>query len=93
MNNGKKIEDKAEDFKAHPGNDAKYLPDTLSPDENSPLAGMTMIFLGSSVTLGYASLDNSFVDFIQKKLGSNVSRRLSAEQHSSTIHRIPISRG
>lgn len=56
-------------FSAHPGNAPQYLPDTLPADENSPLAGKTIIFLGSSVTEGYASLKNSFADFLEKKDG------------------------
>lgn len=36
---------------------------------NSPINGKTVIFLGSSVTLGYGSLGDSFVDFLEKSDG------------------------
>lgn len=61
--------ERLEEVRNHPGNAPEFAPETLPPDENSPLKGKTMIFLGSSVTEGYASLENSYVEFIGKKDG------------------------
>ena len=50
------------------GNSPKYSvknSDTVS----STLKGKTIIFLGSSVTYGYASKGESFVDFLEKQDG------------------------
>ena len=62
-------EEKEINFGAHPGSGPQYLPRTLHPDADSPLAGKTVLFLGSSVTEGYASLNYSFADFLQQKDG------------------------
>lgn len=39
---------------------------SVTPAENSPLNGKTVIFLGSSVTVGYGSLCVSFVEFLEE---------------------------
>lgn len=50
------------------GNICKELP----KEENSPLKGKNIIFLGSSVTKGFASYGKSFVDMIEARDGANV---------------------
>lgn len=51
----------------NPGNDDKYSVANTPSLPNSPIAGKTIYFLGSSVTLGAASLEESFVDYIRKR--------------------------
>ena len=46
------------------GNADSYAPSTCTPLEQSPLEGRTILFLGSSVTLGSAAKSSSFVDYI-----------------------------
>jgi len=47
-----------------PGNAQMYHPENVSPHETSPLAGKHLLFLGSSVTNGSASLEVSMADYI-----------------------------
>ena len=51
------------------GNSEKYSIANTAADENSPLKGKKIIFLGSSVTFGSASKEESFVEFLAKKDG------------------------
>ena len=51
----------------HPGNVDEYAVDNFPTLEDSPLAGKTFFWLGSSVTLGSNSLEESMADFIAKK--------------------------
>lgn len=48
----------------NPGNLPKYNPDRMDKVKNSPLKGKRFIFLGSSVTKGFASFGKSFVDMV-----------------------------
>lgn len=50
----------------NPGNSDVYNPENLTAYDNSPLEGKTILFLGSSVTQGYAAENISFVDYIAK---------------------------
>jgi hypothetical protein len=47
------------------GNAAEYHVENLSPLPDSPLQGKRLLFLGSSVTKGAASLDVSMADYIR----------------------------
>jgi lysophospholipase L1-like esterase len=49
------------------GNSKKYDLDTVCQLEKSPLQGMNIYFLGSSVTYGAASQQISFVEFLAKR--------------------------
>lgn len=51
------------------GNDIKYSVEYTDINENSPIAGKRIIFLGSSVTYGSASEGESFVDYLEKRDG------------------------
>lgn len=51
-------------LKGLPGNAEIYRPENVAPVENSPLSGMNLCFLGSSVTEGAASLETSFAEYI-----------------------------
>ncbi|WP_461224674.1 SGNH/GDSL hydrolase family protein [Lacticaseibacillus suihuaensis] len=51
------------------GNAPQYAAATLPPDPTSPLRGTTIGFLGSSITVGAASLGESFVQFLAAKDG------------------------
>lgn len=48
-----------------PGNAEKYHIENIEPLENSPLAGKRILFLGSSVTNGSASMGMSMADYIR----------------------------
>lgn len=52
-----------------PGNDEQYDVSHTVLDEESKLMGKTIIFLGSSVTFGAASLEQSFVEYLAAKEG------------------------
>lgn len=52
-----------------PGNAAEYHLDQVEPLADSPLKGLNLCFLGSSVTNGDASLDVSFADYIPLRNG------------------------
>lgn len=54
------------------GNAAEYHLENVQPLEQSPLQGMTICFLGSSVTNGSASMRVSMADYIGKLDGANV---------------------
>ena len=60
-----------ERFKKLEGNAEKYSLANVQPIEGSPLEGMNILFLGSSVTYGSASLQESFADFIAKRSGAD----------------------
>ncbi len=49
------------------GNSDKYSVENVQPLENSRLDGMNICYLGSSVTYGASSLQESFVEFIAKR--------------------------
>lgn len=52
-----------------PGNKSQYSVKNTESLTDSPLAGKKIIFLGSSVTFGSASLGESFVEFMEKRDG------------------------
>ena len=58
----------------NPGNLPKYNVSTLEAKEGSPLKDKNLIFLGSSVTRGFGSYQQSFVDMIAKTTGANVQK-------------------
>ena len=49
------------------GNQEKYDVSKVEPLEESPLEGMNICYLGSSVTYGASSLGTSFVEYIAKR--------------------------
>lgn len=51
------------------GNDERYSVENTLPKEPNELTGKKIIFLGSSVTYGAASLGESFVEYLQKEDG------------------------
>ncbi len=53
------------------GNAAEYSVENTQTNEDSPLKGKTIIFLGSSVTYGSDAMGESFVDFMEKIDGIN----------------------
>ena len=54
-------------FRKLSGNADKYSVENVQPLESSPLDGMNICYLGSSVTYGASSLQESFVEFIAKR--------------------------
>ena len=48
----------------------KYNPESLEKVKSSPLAGKNIVFLGSSVTKGFAAYGKSFVDMIAARTGA-----------------------
>lgn len=57
-------------FRKMPGNADKYNVESVKPLAESPLEGMNICYLGSSVTYGASSLQESFVEFIAKRNGT-----------------------
>lgn len=53
----------------HPGNMEEYAVSNMEEIADSPLKGKVFFWLGSSVTLGSNSLNESMADFIAKKYG------------------------
>ncbi len=51
------------------GNNEIYSCEKIEKNENSPLKDKHIAFLGSSITAGYASLNESFADFLSAKDG------------------------
>jgi len=51
------------------GNSYPYFVSNVESDPDSPLRGKTIIYLGSSVTAGYGSMETSFVEYLAKKDG------------------------
>ncbi len=62
-------EEYLEMVRRHPGNNEIYSAANAEVNENSPLKGKKIIFLGSSVTFGAASLEESFIEYLQKEDG------------------------
>ena len=58
-----------EHAKGHPGNDDRYDVSLVLPDLASPLRGKTVVFLGSSVTVGALSFGQACADFLARKDG------------------------
>ena len=56
-------------MKEHPGNLCDYDLTNLTPLAGSPLLGKRILFLGSSVTEGFASMGISFVDYLARRDG------------------------
>lgn len=57
-------------FKKLAGNSEEYSVENVEQLENSPLKGMNICYLGSSVTYGASSLQTSFVEYIAKRNGT-----------------------
>ncbi len=57
-------------FEKFPGNAQEYAVENVEPLEDSPLDGMDIAFLGSSVTLGASSVRDSFADYIAVRNGT-----------------------
>lgn len=55
-----------------PGNAERYALTHIEKNENSPLAGKHIIFLGSSVTYGAASKGVSFADYMSARNGADM---------------------
>jgi len=49
------------------GNASKYSVAQTAALDSSPISGKTIYFLGSSVTKGFAAMNESFVDYIRKR--------------------------
>lgn len=57
-------------FRKMAGNAEQYSVETVEKLNDSPLDGMNICYLGSSVTYGASSLQESFVEFIAKRNGT-----------------------
>lgn len=55
-------------------NSAAYAVEKVKELENSPLKGKNILFLGSSVTYGAASLGTSFVEYVCKRGGASFTK-------------------
>ena len=54
-----------------PGNDIRYSLDKTLSGQDPVLQGKTVLFLGSSVTYGFAALGEAFPDYMRKRDGMN----------------------
>ena len=52
--------------KDHPGNADAYDVSLVLPSRTSPLAGRTIVFLGSSVTVGALSMGLACADYLAR---------------------------
>lgn len=68
-------------LKSLPGNAEIYRPENVAPVENSPLSGMNLCFLGSSVTEGAASLETSFAEYIAVRNNWHLCQRGGRRHH------------
>ena len=59
-------------YRSMPGNADRYAVSQVKPSGDETLKGKTVIFLGSSVTYGAASLSESFADDLSARLQCNV---------------------
>ena len=59
-------------YRSMPGNGEQYAASQVQPSDDEILKGKTLIFLGSSVTYGAASLGESFADYLGARLQCNV---------------------
>lgn len=57
-----------------PGNSEEYSMTAVSPLESSPLKGQKVLFLGSSVTYGSASLRQGIPEYFSKRLGCEYTK-------------------
>ena len=77
-----------------PGNAASYGMSSLSALEDSPLKGENILFLGSSVTYGSASLREGIPEYFAARLGADVTKEavsgttLVDDSNSSYVHRL-----
>ncbi|MBQ6223065.1 MAG: SGNH/GDSL hydrolase family protein [Solobacterium sp.] len=69
-----------------PGNHSRYNPENQTVLADSPLKGKTILFLGSSVTQGYASQGISYVDYIEHIDQCNVIKEVMG---ATTVANIP----
>ena len=63
---------KTNQIKKLAGNADEYRPESVSAMENSPLQGSSICFLGSSVTLGATSLNNSMAEYLGNRFETDV---------------------
>ena len=77
-----------------PGNAESYGMDRLDAMEGSPLEGKKILFLGSSVTYGAASLREGIPEYFAVRLGAEVTKEavsgttLTDDSNSSYVHRL-----
>lgn len=80
-------------LKGLPGNAEIYRPENVAPVENSPLSGMNLCFLGSSVTEGLPRWKPPLRSTLPFATTAPMSKRLSAAPHWPTTTRPPTSSG
>lgn len=77
-----------------PGNAESYGMDALEELENSPLKGKKVLFLGSSVTYGAASLREGIPEYFAVRLGCEITKEavsgttLTDDKTDSYVHRL-----
>ena len=67
-------EEKMAYFDALPGNAPAYALSTVTPATEAPFAGKHLLFLGSSVALGYASREVSMADYLARATGCKITK-------------------
>ena len=77
-----------------PGNAEAYSMKTVEPMTDSPLEGKNVLFLGSSVTYGAASLQEGIPEYFAVRFGCSVTKEavsgttLTDDSNSSYVHRL-----
>lgn len=77
-----------------PGNAEAYSMKTVEPMTDSPLEGKNVLFVGSSVTYGAASLQEGIPEYFAARFGCSVTKEavsgttLTDDSNSSYVHRL-----
>lgn len=91
-----------EEVKDHPGNADAYDVSLVIPDRQHPLRGKSVVFLGSSVTVGAFSCGQACADYLARKCGLLILKEavsgttLANDEHDGSsyverLHTIPAS--
>jgi lysophospholipase L1-like esterase len=91
-----------EEVKDHPGNADAYDVSLVIPDRQHPLRGKSVVFLGSSVTVGAFSRGQACADYLARKCGLLILKEavsgttLANDEHDGSsyverLHTIPAS--
>ena len=78
----------------HPGNAEGWRMDLVTPCPDSPLKGKKVLFLGSSVTLGYGSLREAIPEYFAARFGCQAVKEavsgttLTDDRPSSYVNRL-----
>lgn len=81
------------------GNQQQYNVENVQKLATSPLEGMRILYLGSSITVGYGSLNTSYADYIAKRNGTTFVKEAvsgtclvddKADSYVSRLHTVDV---